>query len=108
PAPSRWPVAARSSPELRFANFAKTPPPPLDDDDDGGADPRDGGTPLPPPPPAPKPTPAAPAPAPEVRGKPKAKAVKPAPKPAPTIHYNSATSPRTFDSAVEELLSAVG
>lgn len=94
--------------ELRFANFAKTPPPPLDDDDDGGADPRDGGTPLPPPPPAPKPTPAAPAPAPEVRGKPKAKAVKPAPKPAPTIHYNSATSPRTFDSAVEELLSAVG
>lgn len=29
-------------------------------------------------------------------------------KSAPTIHYNSATSPRTFDSAVEELLSVVG
>ncbi|MDM2349086.1 phage/plasmid primase, P4 family [Mycobacteroides abscessus] len=87
-------------PELRFASAAKTPPPPLDDDDDGGVDPRDGGTPPPPPPPAPKPTPAAPAPV--------AKAVKPAPKPAPTIHCNSATSPRTFDSAVEELLSAVG
>lgn len=90
--------------ELRFASVVKTPPP-LDDDDDeddGGVDPRDGGTPLPPPPPAPKPTPAAPAPV------AKAKAVKPAPKPAPTIHYNSATSPRAFDSAVEELLSAVG
>ncbi|MBN7566654.1 DUF3854 domain-containing protein [Mycobacteroides abscessus subsp. massiliense] len=90
--------------ELRFASVVTTPPP-LDDDDDeddGGVDPRDGGTPLPPPPPAPKPTPAAPAPV------AKAKAVKPAPKPAPTIHYNSATSPRAFDSAVEELLSAVG
>lgn len=98
--------------ELRFASVAKTPPPPLDDDDDdddGDTDPRDGGTPLPPPPPAPKPTPAAPAP--EVRGKPKAK-VEAKPKPTPTIHYSSdAQVPRparTFDSAVEELLRAIG
>ncbi|MBN7493062.1 DUF3854 domain-containing protein [Mycobacteroides abscessus subsp. abscessus] len=93
--------------ELRFASVVKTPPP-LDDDDDeddGGVDPHDGGTPLPPPPPAPKPTPAAPAP--EVRGKPKAK-VEAKPKPTLTIHYESAPSPRTFDSAVEELLHKLG
>ncbi|MBN7310363.1 phage/plasmid primase, P4 family [Mycobacteroides abscessus] len=95
-------------PEHRFASAAKTPPP-LDDedeDDDGGnADPRDGGG--TPPPPTPKPTPAAPAPA----AKPKAKAVKAAPakpKPVPTVHYNSAPAAPTFDSAVEELLHAVG
>ncbi|WJR34076.1 phage/plasmid primase, P4 family [Mycobacteroides immunogenum] len=94
-------------PELRFATAAKTPPPPDDDDDDDGdeddgdADPRDGGTPLSPTP-APKPTPAAPAPV------AKAKAVKPASKPTPTVHRNSAPTVPTFDSAVEELLHAVG
>ena len=47
---------------------------------------------------APKPTTAAPAPA-----------AKSAPKPTPTIHYGSAPpTATTFDSAVEELLHAVG
>ncbi|WP_207551189.1 hypothetical protein, partial [Mycobacteroides abscessus] len=62
---------------------------------------RDGGGTPPPPAPAPKPTPPAPA------AKAKAKA-KPAPKPSPTVHYNSAPTAPTFDSAVEELLHKLG
>lgn len=88
--------------ELRFG-MTKVPPPldDYEDEDDGDADPRDGGGTPPPPAPAPKPTPPAPA------AKAKAKA-KPAPKPSPTVHYNSAPTAPTFDSAVEELLHKLG
>ncbi|ANO02292.1 hypothetical protein BAB75_01690 [Mycobacteroides immunogenum] len=83
--------------------------------DDGGDDTDTPGnvTPIradvavtPPPAPAPKPTPAAPAAA--AKGKPKAKAAPAKPKPVPTVHYNSAPSVPTFDSAVDELLHKLG